>query len=127
MSVPDELQIGAMQKEAAISRSRERIFTNIVYWLCSGIKNFARFVDQPNRFSFTIKTVQVKLNRRMMLWKIFKCFVEKCHRQLHEINYRIIDGKLFVLGKIFEVMRVQSVEVLPQSRGAPDKFEKRES
>ena len=76
MSVPDELQIGAMQKEAAISRSRERIFTNIVYWLCSGIKKFARFVDQPNRFSFTIKTVQVKLNRRIMLWKIFKCFVK---------------------------------------------------
>ena len=43
MSVPDELQIGAMQKEAAISRSRERIFTNIVYWLCSEIKKFARF------------------------------------------------------------------------------------
>jgi len=37
----------------------------------------------------------------------------KYHKQLHQIDYRIIDGKLFVLGKIFEVMGVQSVEVLP--------------
>jgi hypothetical protein len=39
----------------------------------------------------------------------------KCHSAIHEINYRIIDGKLYVLGKIFEIMGVNTVEVLPLS------------
>lgn len=37
---------------------------------------------------------------------------EKCHRQLHEINYRVIDGTVYVTGKIFELLGVETVQVL---------------
>jgi hypothetical protein len=38
-----------------------------------------------------------------------------CHKQIHTINYRIIDGALYVSGKIFKIMQVSEVKVLPLS------------
>ncbi len=41
----------------------------------------------------------------------------KCHTQIHEINFRIIDGKLYVTGTIFDVMKVDNVPVLKVGGG----------
>jgi len=41
-----------------------------------------------------------------------------CHRQIHEINYRIIDGELFVIGKIFDLMNVNEVKVIKDPGGS---------
>jgi len=36
----------------------------------------------------------------------------KCHTKIHEINFRVVNGELFVLGEIFEMMNVNEVKVL---------------
>ena len=77
MNVLGAKQTGDMQKRSGHQPlKRQLIFTNIVYWLCSGIK-FARFVDQPNSILVHHKDGSAaKLNRRIMLWTCFRFFVK---------------------------------------------------
>lgn len=38
----------------------------------------------------------------------------KCHKQLHQIDYRVIDGVVYVTGKIFTHLGVTTVQVLEE-------------
>jgi predicted nucleic acid-binding Zn ribbon protein len=41
----------------------------------------------------------------------------RCHKAMHSINYRVVNGELFVTGKIFEIFGVDSVKVLKEANG----------